>query len=534
MQMEKTLIAAGKEPKGLYGPGIYQAALRAAEEKFTKVFGASPDALFISRQEDGCILEVNGGFERLLGYSRAEVCGRRVSELRLSYDRAARRHIRAELAAQGRVQDAELAIHTKSGELRQVSLTIEPMESHGQPCWLNILRDVTLHKEAEKAFYSSEGGTRALLEMMPAAMFTCDTEGLITYYNRRAAELWGRYPKLRDPDNRYCGSFRIYQTNGELLPHFQCPMAIAVTTGRGTRNEEIIFERPDGTTILASVNIDLLYDPSGRPCGAINVFEDVTARKEAEIAQARLLADLALEQAKLQQLTETLEERVRARSQQVRRLAAQLSLAEHRERDRIARILHDHVQQMLYAVKWRMDMMESDCAIDNPAHSHLGITELKQLADEALRSVRTLSVELSPPVLENEGLPEAVAWLASQVKELHALDVTIHTEGVCRIEDKHLRIVIFQIVRELLFNVVKHAQVEHASVTLCQSEGEFIATVSDQGQGFDPVAHSGNGYRPSGLGLAGIHEQLELFNGALEVYSSPSQGTRVRFTLPLA
>jgi PAS domain S-box-containing protein len=132
------------------------------------------------------------------------------------------------------------------------------------------------------ALLLSEERTRSMLEIMPVAMFMCDQEGLITYYNQRAAELWGRKPKLHDPVDRYCGSFRIYRPDGEFLPHSECPMAVAVRTGRGARNQEIQIERPDGTTIVAAANIDPLYDESGRISGAINIFEDVTQRKQAE------------------------------------------------------------------------------------------------------------------------------------------------------------------------------------------------------------------------------------------------------------
>jgi PAS domain S-box-containing protein len=124
----------------------------------------------------------------------------------------------------------------------------------------------------------------ALVEIMPSAVFTCDAQGLITFYNQRAAELWGRYPKLHDPEDRYCGSFRLYHSDGSLMPHSQCPMALAVLNGRSTRNEEIQILRPDGTTIIAQVNIDPLVDEKGKPIGAINVFEDITRRKQAEEA----------------------------------------------------------------------------------------------------------------------------------------------------------------------------------------------------------------------------------------------------------
>ena len=124
----------------------------------------------------------------------------------------------------------------------------------------------------------------ALVEIMPTGVFTCDSEGLITYYNRRAAELWGRSPKLLDPEERYCGSFRIYRPDGTYMPHHECPMALAVLNHRGTRNEEIHILRPNGEMVIAQVNIDPLYDEDGNIIGAINVFEDITSRKQAEEA----------------------------------------------------------------------------------------------------------------------------------------------------------------------------------------------------------------------------------------------------------
>jgi len=129
---------------------------------------------------------------------------------------------------------------------------------------------------------ASEDYIRSLVEIMPVAMYMCNSEGLITYYNQRAVELWGRSPQLLNPADRFCGSYRMFLPDGGFLPHDQCPTAIAIETGRGTRGEEVQIERPDGTVILASANIDPLYDENGRIAGAISVFEDITERKLAE------------------------------------------------------------------------------------------------------------------------------------------------------------------------------------------------------------------------------------------------------------
>src|SRR5690606_13073286 len=111
-----------------------------------RLFNASPDALIICRQAEGGILEANEGFERLLGYSRAEAIGRSLVDLSLYANPADQQRIATELAAQGFVRDLELDIWTKDGDLGQVSLTAEPIASHGQSCWLIILRDITARK----------------------------------------------------------------------------------------------------------------------------------------------------------------------------------------------------------------------------------------------------------------------------------------------------------------------------------------------------------------------------------------------------
>lgn len=123
-----------------------------------------------------------------------------------------------------------------------------------------------------------------LIALMPAAVYTCDAQGRLTFFNQQAAELWGREPPLGDEQHRFCGSFRLWRPNGEMLRHEHCPMAEAVREGRSARNLEVVIEQPSGKRIVASVNIDPLYDADQNVIGAINVFVDVTERKRAEAA----------------------------------------------------------------------------------------------------------------------------------------------------------------------------------------------------------------------------------------------------------
>ncbi|MCO6441331.1 MAG: PAS domain S-box protein [Nitrococcus mobilis] len=133
-----------------------------------------------------------------------------------------------------------------------------------------------------------------LLDRLPVGAYVCDPNGLITYYNRRAVELWGRAPKLNDPEDRYCGSFRLYYADdGSPLPLDQCWMALALREEAGYNDREIIVERPDGERRTVLANANPIWSDSGVLLGAINVFIDITDRKRAEEEQRQLRAALA-------------------------------------------------------------------------------------------------------------------------------------------------------------------------------------------------------------------------------------------------
>ena len=130
---------------------------------------------------------------------------------------------------------------------------------------------------------------RRLLEKLPAAAYTCDPDGLITYFNEYAVRLWGRAPKLSDPVDRYCGSFKLFSTDGSPLTHDQCWMALAIQEGK-EYNQEILIERPDGQRLTAMAHASPVRDESGRLLGGVNVLVDITDRKRAEESQALLAA----------------------------------------------------------------------------------------------------------------------------------------------------------------------------------------------------------------------------------------------------
>jgi two-component sensor histidine kinase len=128
-----------------------------------------------------------------------------------------------------------------------------------------------------------------LFDLLPVAIYICDSSGLIIYYNSHAAELWGRSPSLNDPTDRFCGSYRMYHLDGGPIEHPDCPMAEVLRSGDSVQNREIVVERADGSRGVVLVNIAPFKDGSGNILGAVNCFQDVTERKRSE----RQIATLA-------------------------------------------------------------------------------------------------------------------------------------------------------------------------------------------------------------------------------------------------
>ena len=151
--------------------------------------------------------------------------------------------------------------------------------------------------------------------MLPAAVYVCDADGLIVRYNRRAADLWGRHPKLGDTSERFCGGHRLYWPDGQRLLHAESPMAEVLRGGLPLRNRELIVERPDGSRIVAVVNIEPIEDDAGLVVGAVNCFHDITDRKRAELGQALALQrgeDLTVELKRERDSLRESEDQVRA------------------------------------------------------------------------------------------------------------------------------------------------------------------------------------------------------------------------------
>jgi PAS domain S-box-containing protein len=293
------------------------------------------------------------------------------------------------------------------------------------------------------------------------------------------------------------------------------------------------LERQLRTTVdlTCGDRIYMLFVTPIAEAGYVNLYAtDITEQKRAE--EALRQAHDRLEQA-VRERTAELSRAVETlgwQAGQLRALATELTLAEQRERRRLAGLLHDGLQQLLVAARLRAQMLGRS---DDPKIQQ-GSREIAELLAEALADARSLAGELSPPTLQRGDLLPALEWLARWMLEKHHFTVAIHppVEALPALPED-LAVLLYQGVRELLLNAVKHAQVAAAEVTFIPAGNALTLAVADAGVGFDSRRLRAEGGTQSGFGLLGIRERLGLAGGRLEIASAPGRGSRFTLTVPL-
>jgi signal transduction histidine kinase len=222
---------------------------------------------------------------------------------------------------------------------------------------------------------------------------------------------------------------------------------------------------------------------------------------------------------------------------QLRYLASELTQAEQRERRRVAQTLHDHLQQLLVATKMRLDRtrnLSRQSKLDADKLNR-AMDQMATLINDAIEASRSLTVQLSPPVLHDRGLVPALQWLSRQFEKEHDLVVEVDADGDEETHadgsDDHVNDFLFQSVRELLFNVVKHAKVKRATVIVRHAGDTIQVTVSDEGVGCSRDRLIG-GSSNEGFGLFHMQQRVEFFGGDFDVETGDRRGCRVTLRLP--
>jgi PAS domain S-box-containing protein len=262
------------------------------------------------------------------------------------------------------------------------------------------------------------------------------------------------------------------------------------------RNVEFEITHPSGKTniILASIEF-LTLDQTDT---LITTFIDITERVNAE--------------------------------QQIHRLAADLTAAEQAERHRLAQILHDDLQQRIFAIQMQMSFLRDAYEKNDLQSFQIDFPQIEEWLAGSIQVTRQLSVDLSPPILHGEGLVEATIWLAAQMQEQYKLNVNIQADGTPAQVDEKVRVLVFYAIRELLFNIVKHSGTLEAKVVFESPEDHLNVIVSDGGIGF-PIQELTSS-RNIGHGLESLRDRLNLLGCSMEVQSEPGNGTQVIIEVP--
>ena len=270
--------------------------------------------------------------------------------------------------------------------------------------------------------------------------------------------------------------------------------------GAGEYNIDHRVVRPDGQVIWIHAQAKLALDKDGNPESLLGTVIDITERKKQEEV--------------LQQY-----------QQRLKALASQLTIGEERERRRIAADLHDHVGQQLAFARIQV---AAACKATSKAKLTALLEEISETMLQATQDTRNLVSELSSPSMNEIGLAAAISeWLEEQIGKRHGLKTECIDDGQKKPLDDDMRAILFRNVRELLTNVVKHAQASKVTVRLEQADAGLKVIVQDEGVGFDPRAAS------RGFGLFSIQERMADLGGSLEIVSEPGKGCTAIMIAPL-
>ncbi len=277
-----------------------------------------------------------------------------------------------------------------------------------------------------------------------------------------------------------------------------------ISSKKGLSSLEKQCQRQDGRLVWTRLHLSPLKGGGGECQYFIGMVEDISDRKQAE-------------------------EEIRTYQEQLRSLSSELSLTEERERRRLATELHDHVGQILALAQIKLGALRESASSTNLTSP---MDEIRRLIEQTIQYTRSLTFELSPPILYDLGFEAAVEWLAELIQTQHGLRIEVHLDANPKPMNDELKVLLFQAVRELLVNVVKHAKATRVAVYLSREGEDLFIKVIDDGVGLQLPA-SGAAPRPGGFGLFSIKERLKYLGGHLEMESQPGQGTQVTLVVPL-
>ena len=465
-------------------------ALKESENKYRTIFENTGTGTIII-EEDTTISLANKEFEKLTGYSKEEVVGKKSwTEFVMKKDLARLKecHDVRRIDPNAAPRNHELKLIDKQGNVRDVYLTVDMIPGTNRS--VASLLDITEHKRAEERLREYEARYSHLLDHMPDGV-ALTFRGQIIKVNPLMAQMFG-FPSAERMDKRLCIWDLAAPGSKKIMRQQSTPRALGQ---HGENRFEFLGLRKDGSTFPAECTLTI--DQSEPHRFVLVIIRDVTERKASE------------EQRKL--------------------LSERIMTAQERERASIARELHDELGQALTGIKIDMAWIKSHIKGTNEVVSDR-FEALGNLVDTTLESVQEMAASLRPSMLDRLGLRAAIEWYAGEFERRTGIECIIESESADLNLNSNVAINVYRIFQEALTNVARHARASRVDVRIAQDQRYLKICISDNGRGIPSQELSG----PMSLGIAGMRERAELIMGRLDIQSRMGKGTRVTVYLPVS
>jgi len=403
----------------------------------------------------------------------------------------------------GTRQSCEVKLRRKDGtEFPAQLISVAVAEDKGEYDRFHMtMTDITGRKRAEEQLEQEHNLLRTMIDHIPGEVYVKDKKSRFILCNKIVAE----YQK-RDAKDNIIGKTDFDLFEHEIAQQFFDEEQYLMQTGRSIINSEGRFINKTGEVFYCSINKVPLRDMAGNITGLVGINYDVTERKQAE-------------------------QKILEYQKHLKRLAARLTLAEEGERRRIAVAIHDDISQTLAMAKVKLDALRSSPPSE---WSSVEIKQISSCIEKVIQETRTLTFELSNPILYELGFEAAAAeWLNEQVQIKHDIATEFLDDDKAKPLDGNVKTVLFRNVRELLTNCIKHAKAETIRVSIRRIDNSIEVTVEDNGAGFDPAQVRATAFKKAKFGLFSVRENLENIGGSFEIESKPGGGCRATMIAPI-